>query len=195
MDFGDSRKRMTTSNSQICEGCILVGPLFNEPMRVETARVGGDGIWNVGLVGTQSERFRKVTLSARDIAEKNNLEWVTPGHPLFETLRRHACDKAVETFGKGACFYSLLSTWRKAYRELEERAGRQRPKRGSKTELVEYALRNLLSPFGIADVERLCPNVSRDTIRLVMNRWRAEGTLEILGKGRDAKWRRRGQKA
>jgi len=43
----------------------------------------------------------------RDTAEKNNLEWVTPGHPLFEAVRRHACARAAEAFGKGACFYSL----------------------------------------------------------------------------------------
>jgi len=43
----------------------------------------------------------------RETAEKNSLEWVTPGHPLFESIRRHTCAKAVETFGKGACFYSL----------------------------------------------------------------------------------------
>jgi Fic family protein len=88
-------------------------------------------------------------------------------------------------------FTYLLSVWRMAYREFEERAERQRPKRGSKTDLVEYALESMISPFGIADVERLCPNVSRDTIRLVMNRWREQGTLEMLGKGRDAKWRRK----
>jgi len=46
---------------------IIVGSLFNEPMRIETVRVGGDGTWTVGLVGTQSERFRKVTLTAGDI--------------------------------------------------------------------------------------------------------------------------------
>ncbi len=91
-------------------------------------------------------------------------------------------------------FNYLLSLWRMAYREFEERAGRQRPKRGSKTELVECALQNMLSPFGIADVESLCPNVSRDTIRLVMNRWRGDGKLEILGKGRDARWRRADKK-
>jgi hypothetical protein len=58
---------MTTSSSQILEGCIIVGPLFNEPMRVETVCASEDGAWTVGLVGTQSERFRKVTLSARDL--------------------------------------------------------------------------------------------------------------------------------
>ncbi|MFH0727202.1 MAG: Fic family protein [Pseudomonadota bacterium] len=89
-------------------------------------------------------------------------------------------------------FSFLLSVWRKACREFEDRAERQRPQRGSKTEIVEYALGNMTGPFGIADVERLCPNVSRDTIRLVMNRWRELGRLNMLGKGRDAKWQRKG---
>ena len=43
----------------------------------------------------------------RDTAEKNNLEWVTPGHPLFEALRRHSLDFAQDAFARGACFYSL----------------------------------------------------------------------------------------
>jgi len=59
---------MTTSSSQLREGCVIVGSLFNEPMRVETVRVGGDGTWTVGLVGTRSERFRKVTLTDSDIS-------------------------------------------------------------------------------------------------------------------------------
>ena len=43
----------------------------------------------------------------RDTAEEHNLEWVTPGHPLFESLRRHSLDLARETFASGACFHSL----------------------------------------------------------------------------------------
>ncbi|MEW6441834.1 MAG: helicase-related protein [bacterium] len=58
---------MTTPTCPIREGCILAGPLFNEPMRVESVRAGAEGTWTVGLVGTHSERFRKVTLSARDL--------------------------------------------------------------------------------------------------------------------------------
>jgi Fic family protein len=87
-------------------------------------------------------------------------------------------------------FNYLLSTLRMAYREFEERSARQRPSRGSKADLIAYALEHVPSPFGIADVERLCPNVSRDMVRVVMNRWREEGRLEILGRGRDARWRR-----
>ena len=43
----------------------------------------------------------------RDTAEKNNLEWVTPGHPLFEALRRHGLDLGHDAFVSGACFHSL----------------------------------------------------------------------------------------
>ena len=43
----------------------------------------------------------------RETAENNSLEWVTPGHPIFEALRRYALNLSQETFGKGACFYSL----------------------------------------------------------------------------------------
>ena len=43
----------------------------------------------------------------RETAEANNLEWVTPGHPLFEALRRHSYDSGQDAFAKGACFHSL----------------------------------------------------------------------------------------
>ena len=43
----------------------------------------------------------------RETAERYNLEWVTPGHPFFEALRRHTYAEAVEAFGRGACYYSL----------------------------------------------------------------------------------------
>ena len=53
----------------IQEGQTLTGPLFAEPMRVETAQPQGAGAWRVGLVGKRSERFRRVTLTAADIAK------------------------------------------------------------------------------------------------------------------------------
>lgn len=56
------------------EAQVLSGPLFSEPMRVETVRESGNGAWTVGLVGTQTERFRKVTLSAHDLEGVSILE-------------------------------------------------------------------------------------------------------------------------
>jgi superfamily II DNA or RNA helicase len=56
------------ASNPVCVGQTLVGPLFNEPMRVETVSAAGDSSWVVGLVGTQSERFRRVTLCEADLA-------------------------------------------------------------------------------------------------------------------------------
>ncbi len=52
----------------IRDGQILTGPLFSEPMRVETMRPNGSDSWAAGLVGTQTERFRRVALTSNDIA-------------------------------------------------------------------------------------------------------------------------------
>ncbi|MEW6220846.1 MAG: helicase-related protein [Thermodesulfobacteriota bacterium] len=48
-------------------GQVLTGPLFNESMRVETVQPNGPASWIVGLVGVESERFRKVTLTSADL--------------------------------------------------------------------------------------------------------------------------------
>ncbi|MCS6995814.1 MAG: DEAD/DEAH box helicase, partial [Casimicrobiaceae bacterium] len=50
-------------------GHLLIGPLFNEPMRIETVQENGPSSWVVGLVGTRSERFRRVTLTEADLAQ------------------------------------------------------------------------------------------------------------------------------
>jgi hypothetical protein len=55
-------------NLPIQPGQLLIGSLFGEPMRVETVASNGPESWIVGLVGLQSERFRKVTLTAKDLA-------------------------------------------------------------------------------------------------------------------------------
>jgi superfamily II DNA or RNA helicase len=58
---------MMTDVRPISEGQVLAGSLFNEPMRVESVQANGPSSWVLGLVGTQSERFRKVTLSGKDL--------------------------------------------------------------------------------------------------------------------------------
>lgn len=63
-----------SEQSPLQQGQILSGPLFNEPMLVETVRPNGLESWIAGLVGTRSERFRKVTLTARDLASLSVLD-------------------------------------------------------------------------------------------------------------------------
>lgn len=53
-----------------------------------------------------ANRYPRISTD-RETAEKQSLEWVTPGHPLFEALRRHMLTRAHEAFLTGASFYSL----------------------------------------------------------------------------------------
>lgn len=82
------------------QGQVLKGPLFNEPMRIETALDNGDGTWIVGLVGTQSERYRKVTLTAQDLSKLNILDkgflYNGDGHLLRLGLQAYALGIAWE---------------------------------------------------------------------------------------------------
>ena len=59
--------------------------------------------WKLPALMTRYPRLS----TERETAEKNSLEWVTPGHSLFEALRRYTLSSAQEVFGKGACFHSL----------------------------------------------------------------------------------------
>jgi hypothetical protein len=53
-----------TATTRLQVGQTLTGPLFNEPMRVETVSASGDLSWVLGLVGTQTERFRHPSVPA-----------------------------------------------------------------------------------------------------------------------------------
>jgi len=52
------------------------------------------------------------------------------------------------------------------------------------------AIAGLNDDFSIGDVQAKCPGVSVDMIRRVLKKERRAGTVECLGRGRDAKWRR-----
>lgn len=79
-----------------------------EPARIPTMlkKYESSPDWRLPAVASRYP----VCSTDRDTAEKNNLEWVTPGHPLFESIRRHAIDKSIEPLASGACFYSLEAT-------------------------------------------------------------------------------------
>ena len=80
-------------------------PYTFEPARTPPAlrRYERDPDWKLPVLANRYPRCS----TDRDTAEKNRLEWVTPGHPLFEAIRRHAWGQAAESFARGACFYSL----------------------------------------------------------------------------------------
>ncbi len=90
---------------------IVTGRLFIEPMRVETAEQIGDGTWRLGLVGTQTEKFRSVTLSAADLTSL-----------IIQRLKRVILIKEGKREGnKGKCRTSGDHGGRPASQDKEER--------------------------------------------------------------------------
>jgi len=81
-----------------------------------------------------------------------------------------------------------------AYQEFERRVGTLTKARGAKTSLVEETINNLPATFSISEIERSCPSVSRDMIRVILNRLRKEGHIVSKGTGRGALWEKRGNK-
>jgi len=74
----------------------------------------------------------------------------------------------------------------RGYGEFEERVDTLK---GSKTEQVRAAVGRRLGAFAISDIENDCPAVSRDMVRHVLRQMRAEGLIQVVGRGRGAKWR------
>lgn len=86
----------------------------------------------------------------------------------------------------------FLAVVRRAYVQFEDRAGQVQSPRGSKTALIEASITARDGNFGLADIERACPGVSRDMIRRVLQALQKSGKIECLGRGRSAEWRKKG---
>jgi superfamily II DNA or RNA helicase len=76
-----------------------------EPARTPSVlrRYEKDSDWKLAPL---ADRYPRCSTD-REEAETEKLEWVTPGHPLFEAIRRHTHAQALDVLGKGATFYSL----------------------------------------------------------------------------------------
>ena len=79
----------------------------------------------------------------------------------------------------------------RAYKEFEMRVGTVTTGKGSKAFHIRRTIDSMIAPFAISDIERACPSVSRDTVRLVLRQLRDEGIITPEGKGRGAKWVRK----
>jgi DNA-binding IscR family transcriptional regulator len=85
----------------------------------------------------------------------------------------------------------VLSTLKNAYVEFERRVGEMASPRGSKSALVEAAIMAKDGSFTLTALERDCPSVSRDLIRRVLGELRKKGTVESIGRGPGAAWRKK----
>ena len=84
----------------------------------------------------------------------------------------------------------FLGTVLVAYKEFEERAQNIKPARGSKTQLVNQAIERQVGEFSLSDIERECPAVSRDMIKIIFRELQKAKKIKCLGKGKSAKWKK-----
>ncbi|MFC2079518.1 Fic family protein [Candidatus Bipolaricaulota bacterium] len=128
--------------------------------------------YSVGKYISLERIFERTSESYYEVLEKSSQGWHEGKHDPFPWM---------------TYFWGVLIA---ASKEFRERAGTIRKLRGAKTEQIKAWVERQLVPFAISDVDRDCPGISREMIRLVLNDLREQGTLRLEGRGRGAKWHR-----
>lgn len=83
----------------------------------------------------------------------------------------------------------LLYIIKKAYDRFAERAGNVVAAKGEKSALVLQAIKKQAAEFRLVDIERECPGVGRDWIRVILFGLKEKGKVTCSGKGKGARWR------
>lgn len=131
--------------------------------------------YEVGRFISLERLFEQTRKSYYDTLEASSQGWHDAGHSVAQWMEY---------------FWGVLI---RAYKEFEERVGEVDRERGSKSQHVRDAIARKVQSFSIADLERECPGVSRETIRLVLRQLKKEGAIALQGRGRGARWRKRGK--
>jgi Fic family protein len=88
----------------------------------------------------------------------------------------------------------VLYTLKTAYKEFEERVGQIASPKGAKAEMVLNAIRAQRREFRLADIERACPGVGREWIRVLLADLRKSNEVKCNGKGPGARWVYKGRR-
>jgi Fic family protein len=84
----------------------------------------------------------------------------------------------------------LIFTLKELYGEFERRVGEMSAPRGEKTDAVYAAIADFSGDFHITELQKVCPGVSLDMIRKVLKDMVLEKSIQCLGRGKKALWRR-----
>src|SRR3989338_1116549 len=87
-------------------------------------------------------------------------------------------------------FNYFLGTVLAAYKEFEERAANIKPARGAKTQILNQVIERQVGEFSLGDIERECPAISRDMIKIIFRELQKAKKIKCLGKGKSAKWKK-----
>ena len=77
-----------------------------------------------------------------------------------------------------------------AYIALGEELNLKETKKETKTKRIEKIINSTLGYFTKEDIRELCPDIPEPTINRVFNNLRKDGKIEVVARGRSAKWKR-----
>ena len=126
--------------------------------------------YNVGRYISLERRFLETSETYYETLERSSQGWHDNEHDAMLWVRY---------------FWGVILS---AYREFEERVGNIEAGSGSKSKRVREAVERKIMPFRSAELKREVPDVSRDTIRMVLREMKKEGAIRSEGHGRGARW-------
>ena len=126
--------------------------------------------YNVGRYISLERRFLETSETYYETLERSSQGWHDNEHDAMSWVRY---------------FWGVILS---AYREFEERVGNIEAGSGSKSKRVREAVERKVVPFRSAELKREVPDVSRDTIRMVLREMKKEGAIRSEGHGRGARW-------
>ena len=85
----------------------------------------------------------------------------------------------------------FLSFVEKSYEDLSDEMNLAVNKKETKTRRIEKIINSTLGYFTKDDIRNQCPDIPEPTINRVFNNLRTSGKIEVVAKGRSAKWKKK----
>jgi Fic family protein len=110
----------------------------------------------------------------------------------YETLEQSSQSWHTGKHNPWSYIHFIFFTIKEAYKEFEQRAALIKEPKGAKTALIETAIVSFKNKhFTVVDLEKACPDVSRDMIRRVLHNLKKTKKVTALGRGPGALWKQR----
>ena len=108
----------------------------------------------------------------------------------FKNLFSKRGDFEKESYNMNKWLEYFLSFILNAYEKLNDSTNLIVEKKETKTRRIEKVINSTLGYFTKDDIRSQCPDIPEPTINRVFNNMRKDGKIEVVAKGRSAKWKR-----
>lgn len=109
----------------------------------------------------------------------------------FRNLFSRRGDFERESYNMNKWLDYFLSFILNAYEDLSDSTNITAAKKETKTKRIEKVINSTLGYFTKDDIRNQCPDIPEPTINRVFNNLRKCGKIEVVAKGRSAKWKKR----